>query len=195
MKENYSKSDNNTEKQVFLSESEALSKEETPADFDISVEELTAKLAEKKKVDQKKSEEKVVLEVKEELKSFPIQIDEEKPKSFSIKIEENEHEEKTHFEESFVQEPPRQAHRQIFTPRKNFLQKNKWLLAFTLLLVFSYFWFHPAENNLVSSSTVELSGDNMIKETVKEIPQTPAVEKIDLREEKLRKLIVEGVKD
>ncbi len=50
--------ESNNEKQVFLSESEELSKDDPPADFDISIEELTAKLAEKKK-DNKIVEEKL----------------------------------------------------------------------------------------------------------------------------------------
>ncbi len=207
MEENYSKADTSTEKQVFLSESEELSKDEPPADFDISIEELTAKLAEKKKVELKKrEEEKIVLEVREEFektseesKPFQIQIneEEEKPKSFSIKIEEEKHETEEHkpiVEKAYVQEPQKFTHKQTFNPRKNFLQRHKWIIAFTILLIFSYFWFHPAENNLISSYTMADSIDEQpIKETVKEIPQTPAVEKIDLRQEKLRNLIVEGV--
>ena len=227
MEENYSKTDKNNEKQEFLSESEELSKNDPPADFDISIEELTAKLAEKKKVELKKrEEEKIVLEVREEFektseesKPFQIQIEEEeKPKSFSIKIEEEKPEEHHHesfieefekpsensqtphkstlnidvnksYSKSSVREPPK-THKQTFTSKKNFLQRNKWILVFAILLVTSYFWFHPTENELVSTAAVV---NPPLEESVKEIPQTTPVEKIDLREERLRKLIMEGV--
>lgn len=223
MDENYSRTE---EKQIFLSESEELSKDEPPADFDISVEELTAKLAEKKLVEEKKAkEEKISQEVKEEFEKqseysnsskrslnkndeireysnlskeekvhFPIKIEEDKPKSFSIKIEEEKpkvEEHNHHVEESFVREPQKHTYKQTFNPRKTFLQRHKWLVLFTIILVSSYFLFHPAENNLSSYATSV--SETPIQETVKEIPQTPIVEKIDLREEKLRNLIVEGM--
>lgn len=225
MDENHSKS-HNDEKQVFLSESEELSKEESPADFDISVEELTAKLAEKKHVEEKKiseeklrelnrihnkvQEEKNTVEIKEEYsklpkeesKTFLIKIEEEKEekenKSFSIKIEEEEKkEEHSSSQPADYKRPITHNKTQTIKHKtrtyKTFIQRQKWIITFAILLVISYFWFHPTQNNLNSFSVNEVK--DVPKESVVEIPQTPPVEKIDLRKSKLKEVILEGLKD
>lgn len=141
------------DKQVFLTESELLSDKRDNADFEISVEDLTAKLAEKKDSE----EEKVVLEVGEDLGISEVSI----------------------------QNSPKEETFNHYYSGINFFQRHKWLVLFTVILVASYFVFHPAEN---------ISNENaQVKDASKQSDGVLSLQQKEEKQRLLKQIVVEGL--